>query len=86
MINTNANKSENKKIVLKREVFFLTSSLLRDVGFSSRVDYLFFLRRFRQPLFLSNNTKSLSLKLKMSKFLFKSANNSSKLTGFYRAV
>jgi hypothetical protein len=76
----------NKKQFLKTEVFFLIGDVLQETGFSPRLTYLLFLRKFYRTFFISSNTKSINLHLKLSRSGFKFANNSATLTGYYRAV
>ncbi len=81
----------NKKMLTKNrstnaEIFFFVCSALIDTGLTSKINYLVLKRRFFYLAILSTNTKSINLKLKMSRFDVKKGNNSGTLTGFYRAL
>ena len=69
-----------------KEIFFFVCSALIDTGLTSKVNYLVLKRRFFYLAILSTNTKSINVKLKMSRFDVKKGNNSGTLTGFYRAL
>ena len=76
----------NYKTLIETEIFFTLSKLLINTGFSSNINYLLLKKQFHYFAVLNNNTKSLNLKLKMSKFNIKKTNNSGLLTGYYRGV
>jgi hypothetical protein len=79
-------KLANKKYAINKEMFFFICSAFKDTGFSSRTNFILLKRRFHRFFTLSSNTKSINLKLKMSRSNFKRANNSAVLNGFYRAI
>jgi hypothetical protein len=79
-------KLVGRKRTTNKEMFFFICSALKDTGFSSHTNFILLKRRFHRFFTLSSNTKSINLKLKMSRSNFKRANNSAVLNGFYRAV
>jgi hypothetical protein len=79
-------KLVGKNYTTNKEMFYFICSALKDTGFSSQTNFILLKRRFHRFFILSSNTKSISLKLKMSRSHFKRANNSAVLNGFYRAV
>jgi hypothetical protein len=85
MILNNFKKCLNKKTSIQQEGFFLVSSNIFDVGFSQKIKYLRFKTSYYRFFVLSKNTKSINLKLKLSRSVFKTANNLANLNGFYRA-
>jgi len=87
MVQTNFNrKIMTKNRSANAEIFFFVCSALIDTGLTSKVNYLVLKRRFFYLAILSTNTKSINVKLKMSRFDVKKGNNSGTLTGFYRAL
>ena len=84
--NVNLQKHSQKKQLLKTSIFFNTCSLLKETGFSSRINYLLFKRRFFYLQVLTSNTSAINKKLKLSRFGIKKGNNLGSLTGFYRAI
>jgi len=75
-----------KKNLIKKEIFYFISTTLRDIGFSSRTTYILLKRQYSCYNLLSTNTKSVNLKLKITRSKFKIANNLATLNGFYRAI
>ena len=80
------NKIVKTKNAIDKEMFFFVCSFLSDVGFSSRLNYILLKRQFFRFSLLNGNTKSINLKLKMSRSNFKKSINSGNLINFYRAV
>jgi hypothetical protein len=77
------NKYKKQK---QAEIFcFIVNSLL-DCGFVPQTKILVLQRQYYQTIVLAKNIKSINLKLKMSRFNAKQANNLTLLTGFYRSV
>jgi hypothetical protein len=70
---------------LKKEILYYTLFIVDNTNFSSQTNYLIFKSKYSR-LNLVCNTKSVNLKLKISKFKFKKMNNQGLINGFYRAV
>lgn len=65
---------------------FNVCSALSDTGYTSRTTYLDLKRRFQNFYLVTKNTKSINIKIKLSRFQFKLFNNTTILNGFYRAI
>jgi len=76
----------NQQNYYNNENYTFICSFLIDIGFSTKIKYLFFKRRFLQFSLLTKSTKSINLRLKLSRFEIKKINNLGSLTGFYRAI
>jgi hypothetical protein len=81
----NFNK-KTKNSVIKEETLLRVYSILTDAGFSSQTTYNLFKLKYCRLYLRSGSTKSVNMKLKLSRFKFKSGNNLGILNGFYRAV
>jgi|MDSW01.2.fsa_nt_gb ribosomal protein S14 len=79
-------KVKNKKMLKKSEIFFFLSLSLFDTGFSSNNFYLKYKSRYKNLSLVTANTKSLNLKLKLSRFDIKNMTNNGFLIGYYRAL
>lgn len=75
-----------KKNPFNADIFLRISSSFVELGFSSRINYMFFKRKFYRYSLLTTNTKSMNLKFRLTRFNVKHLNNSAVLPGFYRAV
>jgi hypothetical protein len=75
-----------KKNLTKKEISFFISTTIRDVGFSSQTEYILLKRQYNCFNLLSTNTKSVNLKIKITRSKFKTASNLATLNGFYRAI
>jgi hypothetical protein len=75
-----------KKSLTKKEIFYFIGATVRDVGFSSQTEYILLKRQYNCFNLLSTNTKSVNLKIKITRSKFKIANNLAALNGFYRAI
>jgi len=80
------NKQSQIKNKINTEVFSCISLFLVDVGFTSRTTYIMLKRRLFHFSLITGNSKSVNLKLKVSRFNVKKNINSGLLVGFYRAV
>jgi hypothetical protein len=87
MITSNYKKKyATKRVTENKEMFFFICSFLQDAGFSSQINLFLWKRRFYRFFTASSNTKSINLKIKLSRSNFKKANNLGVLCGFYRAI
>jgi hypothetical protein len=80
MMSTNVSKD-----FLKKDILSSTFLILDNTSFSHQTDYVSFKTKYSR-LNVIRNTRSLNLKLKISKSKFKKLNNLGVLNGFYRAM
>jgi hypothetical protein len=69
-------------IEIKNLIFYICF----DSKYSVQIRYTFWLNHFFAPRFLTKSTKTLTKKLKMTRFNLKYLNNATRLTGMYRAI